>query len=101
MIKFIIFLVGYTNEKLVAKSIMADGLILKPSRPLAVPDYMLWDKNGTMDAKDTISNETSEFETYSEVSGTRFGIILAYNSGNETIRSGSKRQYRSKKLKMG
>ena len=86
---------------MVAKSIMADGLILKPSRPLAVPDYMLWDKNGTMDAKDTISNETSEFETYSEVSGTRFGIILAYNSGNETIRSGSKRQYRSKKLKMG
>ena len=64
---------------------MADGLILKPSRPLAVPDYMIWDKNATMG--DDHSNDTAEFETFSEVSGTRFGIILAYNPGNETISS--------------
>ena len=66
---------------------MADGLILKPSRPLAVPDYMLWNVTGVMG--DNHSNDTAEFETYSEVSGIRFGIILAYNPGNDTIRLGS------------
>ena len=47
----------------------------------------LWDKDGTIG--DNHLNDTVEFQTYSEVSGTRFGIILAYNPGNETIRIGS------------
>ena len=62
---------------LVSKSIMPDGLILKPSRPLGVPDFLVWE----LDTK-IYMNGTSEFESWSEVSGIRFGILLGFNPGS-------------------
>ena len=62
---------------LVSKSIMPDGLILKPSRPLGVPDFLLWE----LDTK-LYMNGTSEFESWSEVAGIRFGILLGFNPGS-------------------
>ena len=33
--------IGETNVQLVNRSIMADGKILRPSRPIAIPDYLI------------------------------------------------------------
>ena len=55
---------------------MPDGRILKPSRPLAIPDFLIWELDTAL-----YLNGTTEFETWSEVSGYRFGIILGYNPG--------------------
>jgi len=62
---------------LVAMSIRQDGLILKPSRPLGVPDFLLWE----LDTK-LYMNGTSEFESWSEISGIRFGILIGFNPGS-------------------
>ena len=55
---------------------MPDGRILKPSRPLAIPDFLIWELDTAL-----YLNGTTEFETWSEISGYRFGIILGYNPG--------------------
>ncbi|CAG5110825.1 Oidioi.mRNA.OKI2018_I69.chr2.g5182.t1.cds [Oikopleura dioica] len=70
--------VGYTNDDLVSKSIRPDGKILKPSRPIACPDHLLWELNPW-----EVNNGTSEFETYSELNGHRWGIILLYKNVTE------------------
>ena len=53
---------------LINRSITPDGLVLKPSRPLATPNYRIWPKNAPID----------EFETLTRVSNWTFGIILAH-----------------------
>ena len=60
---------------LVERSINKDGLILKPSRPLATPDYLLWQN----------SSSNVELETFSEIDGWRFGIILLSNVGRVNL----------------
>ena len=55
-------------------SIMANGKVLKPSRPLVVPDFLVWD------VEPHPTNGTSEYETWSEVAGQKFGIILCYTT---------------------
>ena len=67
--------INHTNVELVAKSTRPDGLILKPSRPLVVPDFLIWDL-------ELHSNGTIEYETWSEVARHKFGIILVYNQGS-------------------
>ena len=68
--------IGYTDMKLVAKSIRPDGLVLKPSRPLVVPDFLIWELDTRL-----YLNGTTEYETWSEVAGQKFGIIMGYNPG--------------------
>ena len=63
--------VGKVNSTLVNRSITPDGLVLKPSRPLATPDYLI-----SSQSKD---DNVLQFETFSEISGWRFGIILVYS----------------------
>lgn len=53
---------------------MSNGKILKPSRPLVVPDFLIWD------VEPHPVNGTSEYETWSEVAGQKFGIILCYTT---------------------
>ena len=64
-------------------SVMPNGRILKPSRPLVVPDFLVWD------VEPHPGNGTSEYETWSEVAGRKFGIILCY-----TTKIGSQRTHR-------
>ena len=52
---------------------MPNGMILKPARPLAIPDYLIF----SLDTK-KILNGTTEYESWTIVSGTTFGMILAY-----------------------
>ena len=75
--------IGHTDLDLVSKSMRPDGLILKPSRPLVAPDYLIWDMSPRQ------ASGTTEYETWSEVAGHRFGIILCYNPGEpeQEIRS--------------
>ena len=67
---------------IVNRSIRADGLILKPSRPIAMPDFRIFDiatYNGSYNGysqKEEKFNDFREFETWSVVSGIRFGIIM-------------------------
>ena len=68
--------IGHTDMNLVAKSIRPDGLILKPSRPLVIPDFLIWELDTRL-----YLNGTTEYETWSEVAGQRFGIIMGYNPG--------------------
>ena len=42
---------GYTDMDLVKRSIRPDGLILKPSRPLTYPDYLIWELDRQGDNK--------------------------------------------------
>ena len=49
---------------------------MKPSRPLVVPDFLVWELDTRL-----YLNGTTEYETWSEVAGQRFGIIMAYNPG--------------------
>lgn len=82
--------VGFTNHTLVNMSIRPDGKILKPSRPIACPDYLLWQLNPWQ-----VNNGTSEFETYSELNGYRWGILLVYRneSENAVLRSHNLKNY--------
>ena len=67
--------IGHTDTDLVSKSVRPDGLLLKPSRPLVTPDFLIWE----MSPRE--ASGTTEYETWSEVAGQRFGIIMCYNPG--------------------
>lgn len=75
--------IGKTDMDLLGKSMMIDGRILRPSRPLGVPNILIYDLNPRLDL-----NKTNIFETWSEIATFRFGIILEYNPElNATHRS--------------
>ena len=84
--------IGLTNMTLVNKSIRADGLVLKPSAPISMPDYATWDiklnpikdKHGR-NWRDI--NTTSIFETYTSVSGIKWGIMVEFNPGADSMRN--------------
>ena len=54
-----------TDLKLLHKSIMPNGRILKPSYPMVIPDYLIW----TLDTKKHL-NGTTEYETMCTVQGS-------------------------------
>ena len=56
-----------TDLKLLHKSIMPNGRILKPSYPMVIPDYLIW----TLDTKNHL-NGTTEYETMCTVQGSYF-----------------------------
>lgn len=56
---------------IVNKTMMPNGKILKPSRPLTVPNYMMH----VYDEKQEI-NGVTEYETWSLIGSQKFGIIL-------------------------
>ena len=66
--------IGHTNMDLINMSIMPNGKILKPSRPLVVPDFLVWELNANGH-----SDGISEYETWSQIGNHKFGIILSYN----------------------
>ena len=74
--------IGMTNLNVISRSMRADGLILKPSRPLVVPDYLVWEL-------DTVGG-TTEYETWSEVAGNRFGIIYTIQMASKSNTSPGK-----------
>ena len=69
--------IGMTDLSVISRSMRVDGLILKPSRPLVVPDYMVWEVA-------QVKSKKIEYETWSEVAGHRFGIILLYDPSGLT-----------------
>ena len=66
-------LVGKIDSDLIRWSITPEGLILKPSRPLAVPDFLI--------ATQTKDSDIVQLETLSEISGWNFGILLLNGKG--------------------
>ena len=54
-----------------------------------MPDYLIWDLslNKTIENWDQEDpyNPVAQFETWSEISDYRFGIILIYYPGNDTV----------------
>ncbi|XP_046560808.1 uncharacterized protein LOC124269818 [Haliotis rubra] len=67
-------MVGYMNKTLVMKSVNADGLILKPSRPATAIDNML----RKLAWSDFEGPDGEVWSTYSDFGGeNKYGIILA------------------------
>ena len=79
--------IGLTNMTLVNKSIRADGLVLKPSVPVAMPDYATWDIKLAPSSLDKHGrhwrdiNTTNIYETYTEIAGIQWGIMVEFNPG--------------------
>lgn len=64
---------------------MPNGRILKPGRPLTVPNNLMhiYDVN----QEDPNNKGITEFETWSEVSSYRFGIILIKSNYTSNVRN--------------